>query len=174
MPRKLYAHINQNSTPVVLERRTPDGPWVPEGTADPDISAAGKGTFSVLVEGRSVRATVVKEDRAAGLVKLRMDGKLYTVRVEDERARLVQALGLDKARGGVVPELKAPMPGLVLNVLVKVGDVVRRNDALLVLEAMKMENLIKAPGDAVVTQVHAVQGKAVEKGQLLLSFGPVV
>jgi len=170
MPRKLYAHINRSEAPLVLERPTPDGPWIPAGVERLDVQAVGAGTFSVLIDGRSVRATVVKEDRAAGLVKLRIGGRMYSVRLEDERARLVQALGLDKGRGGVVPELKAPMPGLVLNILVKVGDTVRKNDPLLVLEAMKMENLIKAPGDAVVTQVHAVQGRAVEKGQLLLSF----
>lgn len=173
MARKLYAHINQGAAPLVLERRLPDGPWVPEGVQQLDVAAAGRGSFSVLVDGRSVRATVVKEDRAAGTLKLRIGGKLYTVRMEDERARLVHALGLDKVRGGVVPDLKAPMPGLVLNVLVKAGDVVKKNDALLVLEAMKMENVIKAPGDAVVAQVHAVQGRAVEKGQLLLGFAPV-
>ncbi len=173
MARKLYAHINQGDEPVLLERRLPDGPWVPAGVERLDVAAAGKGSFSVLLDGRSVRATVVKEDRASGTVKLRIGGKLYTVRVEDERARLVHALGLDKARSGAVPDLKAPMPGLVLSVLVKVGDVVKKNDALLVLEAMKMENVIKAPGDAVVAQVHAVQGKAVEKGALLLGFAPV-
>jgi ribonuclease HI len=89
---------------------------------------------------------------------------------KDLAADEVYELGLDKRAGMVSPELKAPMPGLVLNVLVKVGDAVRKNDPVLVLEAMKMENVIKAPGDAVVAQVHAVQGKAVEKGQLLLLF----
>ncbi|MEX1131932.1 MAG: acetyl-CoA carboxylase biotin carboxyl carrier protein subunit, partial [Flavobacteriales bacterium] len=61
-------------------------------------------------------------------------------------------------------------PGLVLNILVKAGDAVKKNDPVLVLEAMKMENVIRAPGDAVVSAVPAVQGKAVEKGQLLISF----
>ena len=62
------------------------------------------------------------------------------------------------------------MPGLVLNILVKPGDAVKKNDPVLVLEAMKMENMIKAPGDAVVGAIAAETGKAVEKGQLLVSF----
>ena len=71
----------------------------------------------------------------------------------------------------VAKDLKAPMPGLVLKVLVKPGDVVKKNDAVLILEAMKMENVIKAPGDAVVSAVHVQERVAVEKGQLLLNFG---
>jgi biotin carboxyl carrier protein len=53
---------------------------------------------------------------------------------------------------------------------VKPGDAVKKNDPVLVLEAMKMENVIKAPGDAVVATVPAEKGKAVEKGHLLVTF----
>ncbi|MBK8500165.1 MAG: acetyl-CoA carboxylase biotin carboxyl carrier protein subunit [Flavobacteriales bacterium] len=81
----------------------------------------------------------------------------------------MHTLGLDKALKKVV-DLKAPMPGLVLNILVKPGDTVRKNDPVLVLEAMKMENVIKAPADAVVKAIAAEKGKPVEKGQLLISF----
>ncbi|MBK7268205.1 MAG: acetyl-CoA carboxylase biotin carboxyl carrier protein subunit [Flavobacteriales bacterium] len=170
MARKLYARINEAEIPLVLVRDREARTWRPEDDRPVDLKASDKGVFSVLIDGRSVRAFVLKEDREQGLVKVRIGGKLYTVALEDERAHLMQTLGLDKRAGMVSPELKAPMPGLVLNVLVKVGDAVRKNDPVLVLEAMKMENVIKAPGDAVVAQVHAVQGKAVEKGQLLLLF----
>lgn len=170
MARKLYARINQADKPLVLVRDREARVWRPESGGTMDVSASSKGIFSVLIDGRSVRAIVVKEDREQGLVKVRIGGKLYTVALEDERAHLMQTLGLDKRAGTVAPELKAPMPGLVLSVLVKSGDSVKKNDPVLVLEAMKMENVIKAPGDAVVAQVHAVQGKAVEKGQLLLMF----
>ena len=170
MARKLYARINQAEKTLVLVRDQGKRNWRPENDRSVDLNAGDKGVFSVLVDGRSVRIFVVKEDRELGRVKLRVGGKLYTVTLEDERAHLMQTLGLDKRAGMVSPELKAPMPGLVLNVLVRPGDAVKKNDPVLVLEAMKMENVIKAPGDAVVAQVHAVQGKAVEKGQLLLVF----
>lgn len=170
MARKLYARINQAEKPLVLVRDQGKRTWRPENDRSVDLHAGDKAVFSVLVDGRSVRVFVVKEDRELGRVKLRVGGKLYTVTLEDERAHLMQTLGLDKRAGMVSPELKAPMPGLVLNILVRPGDAVKKNDPVLVLEAMKMENVIKAPGDAVVAQVHAVQGKAVEKGQLLLLF----
>ena len=113
---------------------------------------------------------VLKEDKENGTVRLRIGAHTYTVQLQDDRSRLMQTLGLDRG-AAKVKEIKAPMPGMVLNILVKPGDAVKKNDPILVLEAMKMENLIKAPGDATVSAVHAAKGKAVEKGQLLVSFG---
>ena len=126
--------------------------------------------YSVLHHGRSHRVLVQKEDAEEGIVRMRIGGGTYVVKLEDERTRLVQLLGLDKVKGAVLKELKAPMPGLVLKVLVKEGDAVKKNDPLLILEAMKMENVIKSTGDAMVKKVHTQERSAVEKGQLLLSF----
>ncbi|HNA32062.1 MAG TPA: biotin/lipoyl-binding protein, partial [Flavobacteriales bacterium] len=72
--------------------------------------------------------------------------------------------------GAAVKEIKAPMPGLVLKVLVKEGDAVKKNEPVLILEAMKMENVIKSPGDGTVKRIHAQEKTAVEKGQLLIGF----
>ena len=101
---------------------------------------------------------------------MRIGAHCHTVRIEDDRSRLMQLLGIDRSARAMVRELKAPMPGLVLKMLVKEGDTVKKNAPLLVLEAMKMENVIKSAGDAVVKKIHAVERTAVEKGQLLLSF----
>ncbi len=79
---------------------------------------------------------------------MRIGAHTYTVQLEDEQAHLMHELGLDKAMTVVVKEIKAPMPGLVLKLLVKEGDAVKKNDPMLILEAMKMENVIKCPGEA--------------------------
>ena len=69
-----------------------------------------------------------------------------------------------------VNNIKAPMPGLVLRTSVAIGDVIKKGDPLLVLEAMKMENVIKAAGDGVVKKINAIERTAVEKGSILIEF----
>jgi biotin carboxyl carrier protein len=77
---------------------------------------------------------------------------------------------MDNLAAKKVNEVKAPMPGMVLKILVKDGDEVKKGDPLLVLEAMKMENILKSPTDGVIKKIAAVTGVAVEKNQLLIQF----
>lgn len=170
MPAKLFATINSANEPVSLERKTPSGPWTLNGEGTPDLEQTGPGMYSVVHQGRSFKALVIKHEAGSGLVRLRIGSKCHTVCIEDERSRLMQVLGIDQSSKAVMHELKAPMPGLVLKMLVKEGDTVKKNDPLLILEAMKMENVIKSSGDAVVKKIHVNEHSAVEKGQLLLSF----
>jgi biotin carboxyl carrier protein len=79
-------------------------------------------------------------------------------------------MGLENALTPKIANLKAPMPGLVLQVLVNPGDTVAKGDKILVLEAMKMENAIKSPTDGIISDVLAKQGMAVDKNQLLITF----
>jgi pyruvate carboxylase subunit B len=90
----------------------------------------------------------------------------------DERTRHIRSLvgaGKSQAAGGTV---KAPMPGLVVRVLVQPGQTVAVGTALVVLEAMKMENELKAPVAGVVARVSATPGQAVEKGEILVTLAP--
>ena len=170
MAAKLFATVNAGAAPVVLERTSPRAPWsLPSGVVA-DLVRTGRSNFSVILDGRSYNALVLKEDRDSNTVRIRIGAHTYTVELQDEQSRLMEELGLDKGAATMVKDLKAPMPGLVLSVLVKEGDAVKKGDPVLVLEAMKMENVIKAPGDATVAHIHAEKGKAVEKGQLLLNF----
>lgn len=168
MPARLFATIRNADGEIVLERATPSSPWTLQERAA-DLVQSGPSQYSVLLNGRSHRVLVLKEDRENNTVRLRIGARTCTVQLEDERSRLMHTLGLDKAMKKI-GDLKAPMPGLVLNILVKAGDSVKKNEPVLVLEAMKMENVIKAPADAVVKAVSAEKGKPVEKGQLLVSF----
>jgi len=103
-----------------------------------------------------------------GLWELGHRGERWEASVVDERTRHIRSLtGGGRARAGA-GEVKAPMPGLVLRVLVEPGQVVEAGAGLAVLEAMKMENQIKAPVAGVVEAVRVEAGKAVEKGQVLV------
>lgn len=99
-------------------------------------------------------------------------GERWEASVVDERTRHIRSLtGEGRQRAGA-GEVKAPMPGLVLRVLVAPGQRVAAGEGLVVLEAMKMENQIKAPAAGTVEAVRAAAGTAVEKGQVLLILGP--
>lgn len=101
---------------------------------------------------------------------LRIDGVKYTVAIADYYERLVQQLGLATGKSQKINSVKAPMPGLVINILVQAGQAVQKDDPLMILEAMKMENVIKAAGEGVVKKINIEKGQPVDKGQTLLEF----
>lgn len=105
-----------------------------------------------------------------GHVVVRINGVRRTVRVMDERTQLLEKMGMSATAGPGSADIHAPMPGKVLQVLVAPGDEVEEDAPLLVLEAMKMENVIKASSPGKVSEVPASVGKAVEKGALLVGF----
>jgi pyruvate carboxylase subunit B len=127
------------------------------------------GYVSLIVDGTSVPVSV--EPAGDGQMRVTIDGQRTTVQVKDERDLLVDEFGLgeDAAAGGVV---RAPMPGLVLDVLVDEGDEVEAEQGLLVLEAMKMENELKAPSGGIVSAIHVESGEAVDKEDLLIEIEP--
>lgn len=121
-------------------------------------------------DGRSL-SMLVEVSNGEWLVQC--DGVMWVVELEDERDRLLARFGggSGASTGGGV--LTAPMPGLVLRILVDVGQTVVKGQGLIVLEAMKMENEIRAPADGVVTEVRAAVGTPVERGAPLVYLSPV-
>ena len=126
--------------------------------------------WHILKEGKSYNIEILKVDKVAKQVDLKMNGKLNSVKLTDQFDALLKSLGMDNLAAKKVLELKAPMPGLVLSILANEGDTIAKGDSLLVLEAMKMENIIKSPTEGVIKKIHAIKGNAVEKNQLLISF----
>jgi len=126
--------------------------------------------WHILKDGKSYNIEILKIDKISKQVDLKMNGKLNSIKITDQFDALLKSLGMDNLAAKKVLELKAPMPGLVLNIAVNEGDTIAKGDALLVLEAMKMENIIKSPTDGVIKKIHAIKGNAVEKNQLLISF----
>ena len=125
------------------------------------------GLMSLLINHRSLEGAVEERDDVWEVLML---GKLYAVKVQDERSyRLAQARGVTTESGeGYV---KAPMPGIIIAVPVVVGDVVQKGDKIVILESMKMENELRAPRNGVVVQVRTEPGASVEKDQLLVVIG---
>lgn len=135
-----------------------------------DVIEVKKKRFHILSGNRSYTAEVVKADMETKSFTILVNNNKYIVEVKDRFDELLRQMGMDKLAKSGVQEVKAPMPGMVLNVLVSAGDEVMKGDALLVLEAMKMENIIKSPRDGKLKTVKAVKGSAVEKNQILVVF----
>lgn len=135
-----------------------------------DVAEEKPGSFHVLRNNRSYLIEVLKSENNGKSVLLKVNGRKYQVELADKYDELLRSLGMDNLGGKKVNELKAPMPGLVLDVLVKEGSAVKKGDALVVLEAMKMENILKSPTDGAVKRVGVRKGTAVEKNQLLVEF----
>lgn len=130
----------------------------------------GSPEILLTIDGRSHRMAVAGQEAGTWMFVDR--GAVREVGIEDERARHIRSLagaGKSAVSGGV---LKAPMPGLVMRIDVSVGDVVVAGAALVVLEAMKMENELKAANSGTVRAILVATGQAVEKGQVLLDIAP--
>jgi biotin carboxyl carrier protein len=130
--------------------------------------ALPSGGFSILMDGKSLVAQVVKIDRDTKTVSLQIGQALYEVALEEPMDRLLAAMGISEAASRKINDIRAPMPGMVLKVLVTPGQAIAKGDPVLVLEAMKMENVFKAAADAVVKEIKVSERTAVEKGEVLI------
>jgi len=135
-----------------------------------DLSTIGNGSTHVLYQNKSFNTEIVELNRADKTCKIKVNGNIYQINIEDQFDALLKQLGLDNLTANKVSEIKAPMPGLVLKVLVEENAEVKKGDNLLILEAMKMENILKSSTDGVVKKVLVVQGDKVEKNQILVQF----
>jgi len=135
-----------------------------------DIIEVKKGSFHILKNNQSYTVEIVKADYIEKSFVIAVNGSKYHLSVKDKFDALLQQLGFDNSNAKKVNELKAPMPGMIIAILVNEGSEVKKGDSLLVLEAMKMENILKATADGIVKKIHTQQGVAVEKKQVLLSF----
>lgn len=142
----------------------------PEEAQNLDVIPDGPNVFHLLEGGKAYRIELLDADYTGRTFTFRINGAKYTVAISDYYERLIKKLGLHASGSHKINDVKAPMPGLVISVLVEPGQSVQKGDPLLILEAMKMENVIKAAGDGVVKSIAAQKGRPVEKGFTLLEF----
>lgn len=135
-----------------------------------DVVQLHEGYFHILHKHKSYRAELVKTDVTTKTFTWKINNRSYTVQVKDKFDLLLEKLGMSHGSGSKVNSIKAPMPGMIIDLKVKEGDPVKQSDPLLILEAMKMENIIKSPGDGIVKSVKIKKGDSVEKNQVLIEF----
>jgi biotin carboxyl carrier protein len=126
------------------------------------------GVRHLLVDGRSV---LISADAVeGGAWDIALDGQRFRAEVLDERTRTIREM-TGRAAGPRGPKpVRAPMPGMIVRIEVAPGDTVRTGQGIVIVEAMKMENELKAEGDGVVGRILVEPGQAVEKGAVLVEF----
>jgi biotin carboxyl carrier protein len=135
-----------------------------------DITHIGGGKYHVIENYRSYNVEVVSFNGAEKTAEIKVNNAVYSVSAKDQFDVLLDKLGLSNLNSTRVSEIKAPMPGMVLKIFAADGDEVKKGDNLFVLEAMKMENIIKSPADVVIKKIKIKPGDKVEKGQILIEF----
>lgn len=101
-------------------------------------------------------------------VHFSIDDEPFVAKVEDHFDLLIQKMGLNAQLKEDIKNIIAPMPGIVLDIIKAQGDAISKGDNVLILEAMKMENVLKAPADGIIDKIEVSEGQAVDKGQMLI------
>lgn len=132
------------------------------------VSKVSDSVYHVIKDNQSYNVELMEE--VDGKRRVKVNGNIYETETIDKFDELLKSLGMEKGGGSKVNELKAPMPGLVLEVNVQIGTQLHKGDRVMVLEAMKMENVIKAPADVTVSSIDVEEGQTVEKNQVMVRF----
>lgn len=127
-------------------------------------------TYHVLKDHKPYKAEIISSDFNARKYKVKVNGNTYDVNIQTSLDMLIESMGIERGKTKLVNAIKAPMPGLILEINIEVGQEVKENDPLLILEAMKMENSFLSPRNGIIKSIAVQKGNAVDKGQLLIEF----
>jgi len=137
---------------------------------DFDILPKKENEYHLIAKNQSFHVELLASDFTAKKYLISVNGNPYKVNINTELDQLIDKMGLNITDKQKESDVKSPMPGLILEIVVADGQEVKEGDNLLILEAMKMENMLTAPKDGVIKTIHAIKGDSVEKGQLLLEM----
>jgi biotin carboxyl carrier protein len=143
---------------------------VDEQVAGFDLQEAGKDRIHLIKDNKSYLTELISFDPLTKSGTIKVNSNIYHFKAKDKYDELLEKLGIDKLNVSSISDLKAPMPGMVLKIAVQEGQEVEKGENLLVLEAMKMENIIKSPADLTIGSLKIKAGDKVEKNQILITF----
>lgn len=135
-----------------------------------DAVSVGPNDFHILQEKTPFKASIIASDFNQKKYTVTVNGNKYTVAIANPLDILIKEMGFETGLAKQVNAIKAPMPGLILEISVVVGQEVKENDNLIILGAMKMENSFLSPRDGIIKSISVAVGDAVDKGQLLIEF----
>ncbi|MCT4663776.1 MAG: biotin/lipoyl-binding protein [Flavobacteriales bacterium] len=135
-----------------------------------DLVKTGKTGFHILKDNQSYLVDIVSINKEDKTTNIRVNGTDYQISMKDKMDLLLESMGMSSMATKKIKNFQAQMPGLILDLKVEIGQEVKEGDPLLVLEAMKMENVLKSPADLTIKNILVNQGDAVEKKQVLIEF----
>lgn len=163
----IKASVKNNNYQIEFEK---DQVLIDGEILDFDLSKLSKGKYHIISNFKSYTVELVELDKDKKKIDIKVNNTVYQVLLKDKMDEILAQLGMDALLEAKTENLKAPMPGLILEIAVEKGQEVAKGDKLLILEAMKMENVIKASGDGIVDEIKVEVGKSVENGQVLITF----
>ncbi len=144
--------------------------WIENPDKTIKIVQQNNETLLLITPNKVYTITCLNINHETKTLTLLYNGQKFNASITEPLDEILKSMGLENALTPKISDLKAPMPGLVLQVLVNPGDQVAKGDKILVLEAMKMENAIKSPTDGIIDDVLVQQAQAVDKNQILVTF----
>ncbi|WP_228851666.1 acetyl-CoA carboxylase biotin carboxyl carrier protein subunit [Aegicerativicinus sediminis] len=136
----------------------------------PDILKIDESTYHIIHDSKSIKIDIIQSDILNKTYKLRLNHKIYNIQLESDLDVLIEQLGLTTDQAKSIDKIVAPMPGLILQIMAEEGNEVNEDEPLLILEAMKMENVILSPKSGIIKSVAVKTGKTVDKNDLLIEF----
>ena len=135
------------------------------------IKEIGENVYSIQASnGAESIIEVIEVDLTLKTMTVRHQHSVHDLVFKNTLDLVLDKLGIKRKTDTVNTSIMAPMPGKVIDVLIQEGDTVNQGDGILILEAMKMENVLKADRDCVVKSIHAIKGESVEKNELLVEL----
>ncbi|WP_299101131.1 acetyl-CoA carboxylase biotin carboxyl carrier protein subunit [uncultured Winogradskyella sp.] len=135
-----------------------------------DVVKTTANNFHILQDSYTIKAEILDTDFNKKSYNIKVNNNTYNVTIHDALDQQIEALGFEIGAAKKINDVKAPMPGLILEINVKVNDAVKENEPLLILEAMKMENVINSPRDGIIKSIKVEEGNTVDKNSLLIEF----
>ncbi len=126
--------------------------------------------YHILHHDTSYNSEIITSDFNSKSYQVKVNNNTYDIKIKNSLDLLIKDMGFSIGSAKHIDSIKAPMPGLILEISVTVGQAVKENDALLILEAMKMENILTSPRDGVIKSISVTKGNTVDKGTLLIEF----
>ena len=135
-----------------------------------DVSNIADSKFHLLRDNKAFWVKLIQADYDKKMLRLEVNGNSYAVKISDRDDQMVAKMGLLVGNSQKAKDIKAPMPGLIIDIMVTKGEEITEGTPLIVLSAMKMENILLAQADGVIQAITVNKGDTVDKGQLIIEI----